>query len=199
MSNIIDARGLQCPEPVIKTKNALVEIGEGILTVLVDSIASRDNVSRFAISQGCTIDVKEIDGYYELQLVKGFSCSISEEKNVSKNLNNKLIFVSSDSIGEDKELGKMLMVGFISNIVEVDPKLLPSKIIFVNTGVKLTCLNYDTIESLKKLEELGVEIYSCGSCLLHFKIEDELKVGKIGNAFDTIVSLLEGESVINFC
>ncbi len=199
MSITVDAKGLQCPEPVIKTKNALEEINEGIITVLVDSIASRDNVERFAKSQGCTVEITEKDGYFQLQIVKGFTCSIPQNEDKKEVKSNKVVFVSSESIGEDKELGTMLMTGFIKNILEVGDNLLPSKIIFVNAGVKITCFNSDAVEALKKMEEKGVEIYSCGVCLQHFNIEDKLKVGKIGNAYDTTYSLLAGDSVINLC
>ncbi len=193
----VDARGLACPQPVIMTKNALSEIDEGILTVLVDSIASKENVKRFAESQGCTITVKEKGNIFEIEIVKGFTCAIplKEEKDSIKS--NKVVFVSSDSIGPDYELGKELMKGFLKTFLDLDRKDLPKKIIFVNKGVYITCFWEETIEHLKKLEEMGVEIYSCGACLNYFNIMEQLKVGKIGNAFDSVQSLMQGDSVIN--
>ena len=47
----IDARGLSCPEPVIRTKNALVS-GEKAYTVMVDNVTAKENVSRFALHRG---------------------------------------------------------------------------------------------------------------------------------------------------
>lgn len=47
----IDARGLSCPEPVIRTKNALAS-GEKKYTVMVDNVTAKENVSRFALHQG---------------------------------------------------------------------------------------------------------------------------------------------------
>ena len=44
----IDARGLSCPEPVIRTKNALAS-GEKAYTVMVDNVTAKENVSRFAL------------------------------------------------------------------------------------------------------------------------------------------------------
>ena len=40
----IDARGLSCPEPVIRTKNALAS-GEKAYTVMVDNVTAKENVS----------------------------------------------------------------------------------------------------------------------------------------------------------
>ena len=194
---IVDAKGLACPQPVIMTKNALSEIEEGVITVLVDSIASRENVKRFAESQGCTVEIKEKDGIFEIEIVKGYTCAIPQKEEEKETTSNKVVFVSSDSIGPDYELGKELMKGFLKTFLDLDKRDLPKKMIFVNKGVHITCFWEETIEHLKKLEEKGVEIYSCGACLNYFKITDELKVGKIGNAFDSVQSLMQGESVIN--
>ena len=40
----IDARGLECPRPVILTKKALEETDE--VSILVDNLAARENVKR---------------------------------------------------------------------------------------------------------------------------------------------------------
>ena len=65
----IDARGLSCPEPVIRTKNALAS-GEKAYTVMVDNITARENVSRFALHQGYQVSVKEEGEDFVLTLEK---------------------------------------------------------------------------------------------------------------------------------
>jgi TusA-related sulfurtransferase len=59
MSIEIDVRGFGCPQPVISTKKALEEMEEGVITIIVDNPAARDNVRRFAESQGCSVDVEK--------------------------------------------------------------------------------------------------------------------------------------------
>lgn len=67
----VDARGLACPEPVILTKNALSEIGQGDVIVLVDSEVARENVARMAKHEGCTVSITEHGKRsFELQLTK---------------------------------------------------------------------------------------------------------------------------------
>ena len=68
----VDARGLSCPMPVIKTKNALDNVGsgEGIL-VIVDDATARDNVTRLARSKKCTISEEVKGDEYHLTLTKG--------------------------------------------------------------------------------------------------------------------------------
>jgi tRNA 2-thiouridine synthesizing protein A len=55
MSNIVDARGLSCPQPVIMTVNAIKEAGKGELTVLVDTDTAKENVSRAVNAQGWSV------------------------------------------------------------------------------------------------------------------------------------------------
>ena len=62
----IDARGLSCPEPVIRTKNALASA----YTVMVDNVTAKENVSRFALHQGYKVSVKEDGEDFVLTLEK---------------------------------------------------------------------------------------------------------------------------------
>jgi tRNA 2-thiouridine synthesizing protein A len=66
----VDARGLSCPLPVIKTKKALEETPEKQVTVIVDNATARDNVTRLAKSKKCTVSVEQKSGDYYLTLVK---------------------------------------------------------------------------------------------------------------------------------
>ena len=55
--DIVDARGLLCPEPVVLTQRA-VKDGAKQVTVLVDAEAAKENVTRFAISRGYSVSVE---------------------------------------------------------------------------------------------------------------------------------------------
>lgn len=67
----IDARGLSCPEPVIRTRKALEDLnkGEG-LEVLVETVTSRENVLRTVKSLGCTATAEEIADGFRLLIKK---------------------------------------------------------------------------------------------------------------------------------
>jgi TusA-related sulfurtransferase len=62
MSAIVDATGLSCPQPVILTMNEIKKIGKGEITVLVDTVTSRENVSRAAVAQGWILKSVEEEG-----------------------------------------------------------------------------------------------------------------------------------------
>jgi TusA-related sulfurtransferase len=69
MKNILDARGLSCPEPVIMIRKAMLS-GENEYTILVDNPASRENVTRYAEHQGYKVDVREAGGEYTLSITR---------------------------------------------------------------------------------------------------------------------------------
>lgn len=66
---IVDARGLLCPEPVVRTQRA-VKDGLDELTVLVDAQAAKENVTRFAESRGYTVLVQQEGLDYTLSLCR---------------------------------------------------------------------------------------------------------------------------------
>ncbi len=66
---IIDAKGLACPEPVILTKKALKD-KPNELTVIVDNIAAKENVTRFAEAMKYKVSIKNDGNSFTLELVK---------------------------------------------------------------------------------------------------------------------------------
>jgi selenium metabolism protein YedF len=192
----IDCTNLPCPEPVIKTKKTLDSLADdSTLEVIVNSKSSKENITRFAKNAGYTTSDEVLDdGTTKITIVKGYTCSIATNENNSGFL-NKTLFLKDDTIG-DYELGSKLMIGFLKSILEL-PKL-PKNIICVNKAVFLTTAPADSevITIMKTFEENGVQIYSCGVCLDFYKKENELKVGVIGNAFDTVEMLLNSEGTV---
>ena len=89
------------------------------------------------------------------------------------------------------ELGEVLIKGYIYTLTETKPY--PKHIVFINSGVKLTTRNEATIENLKILEEAGVEILSCGTCLDYYNLKDDLQVGSVTNMY-TIVDITNNSS-----
>jgi len=199
MEQVIDAKGKACPQPVLMTKKALESMTEGTLTVVVDSAISKDNVVRFATSQGCETRVEEREGVFYIEVAKGKqeshsgSDEISLKKGESKE--NVTIYVHSDTMGRgDDTLGAILIKGFLKTLKDVDPK--PRRMIFVNRGIFLTTEGSEVIETLKELEAMGVEILSCGTCLDFFHRKDASNVGIASNMFDITSALMQADKVV---
>jgi tRNA 2-thiouridine synthesizing protein A len=67
----VDVRGFSCPIPVVKTKKAMEDNPKDVLTVLVETEVSKENVSRLAQSRGYSVGEEEISGEYRLTLTPG--------------------------------------------------------------------------------------------------------------------------------
>jgi TusA-related sulfurtransferase len=62
MTVTVDARGLSCPQPVLMTLSEIKSGSDNEIVVLVDTDTSKENVSRAAVSRGCTVGNVEPDG-----------------------------------------------------------------------------------------------------------------------------------------
>jgi selenium metabolism protein YedF len=185
----IDARGLPCPQPVIKTKKALEEIEAGQVTILVDSPESRENVRRFAQSQGCQVVVREEGGTIFLDITKGISCEVGPKQS------GDVVLIASDRLGiGDDRLGEILMKAFLNTLWDYAPK--PAKLLFINNGVWLTTEGSEVLETLKLLEKEGVQVFSCGTCLEYYNLKEKLRVGAVSNMYATVDALLSATKVI---
>ncbi|MFB0507184.1 MAG: sulfurtransferase-like selenium metabolism protein YedF [Thermodesulfobacteriota bacterium] len=199
MSKTIDARGKACPRPVVMTKHVLESLGEGVVTTIVDNPTARDNVERFAMSQGCTVSARQKGDDYYLDILKGNPSEARVEPRENERARTSkpkvVVYVNSDLMGTgEEELGKILMRAFFKTLKDVSPK--PEKVIFINSGVKLTTEGSDTIESIRELEAMNIAVLSCGTCLDYYRLKDKLEVGLVTNMFDIASSLMEADRVI---
>jgi len=194
---VVDCRGLACPIPVLKTKEALEKIEEGTITVIVDNKASKENVKRFAQKVGCSVEVEEKDGLYYLTITKGKGqTEVQGEQKGEKREKEVTVLVASSYVGEEEELGKILMKGFLKTFLNASPK--PTKLILINAGVKLACQGSDPeiLEALKELQESGTEVICCGTCLEYYGLLDKLQVGAPSNAYDVVQALTNSDLVV---
>jgi len=109
-------------------------------------------------------------------------------------MSHKVFLVQSDGLGRgDEQLGSMLMTNFLRLLGESEDK--PGTIIFWNAGVRLACEGSPVLNRLKLLEEHGVELLACTTCLEHFELTDKLAVGKPTNMMKSIQFMLSSEVV----
>jgi selenium metabolism protein YedF len=185
----VDARDMPCPEPVVRTKKALESIEKGRVVVLVNSPVSCQNVQRFARSQGCDAKVSEKDGVFTIEINKVRQAAEKEEARAV------VLMIASDRLGSgDDELGEALITAFVNTLPEAKPK--PAKMLFINRGVMLTTEGSTVLDTLLQLEQEGVQIFSCGTCLNHYQLKEKLKVGQVTNMYDTVDTLLTAEKVV---
>ena len=107
-----------------------------------------------------------------------------------------MVMVTSNTIGHgDDELGKKLMVSFLKTLKEMGQELW--RLVFLNSGVKLTISGSDVLEDLKDLEKSGVHILVCGTCLTHFNLLEKKQAGETTNMLDIVTAMQLADKVIN--
>ncbi|MGQ9667738.1 MAG: sulfurtransferase TusA family protein [Anaerolineae bacterium] len=67
MTEVVDARGLSCPQPVILTKRAM-DKGHFPIEVWVDTVTSRENVRRLAEKAGLRVQIQQEGDIFRLLL-----------------------------------------------------------------------------------------------------------------------------------
>jgi selenium metabolism protein YedF len=212
---LIDARGQGCPKPVMMVDEALSGMKEGIVEVLVDNEESSLNVEGYARQNGLFSETLRVGKDWKVKIVKGYGSNANAECGLriadlgdKKQLQNEseilhaepgdkkqlLLIISTDALGKDEELGKKLVKGFFDTMKVT--KQLPHTIFFLNAGVKLTTVNDETVGVLKEIEAMGVEMYSCGTCLKHYDLESMLKVGHRGTTNHIVEGMQDFDKVV---
>jgi selenium metabolism protein YedF len=109
-------------------------------------------------------------------------------------LKQKVFLIQSEGLGRgDDQLGSMLMTNFLRLLGENEDK--PGSMVFWNAGVRLLCEGPPVLNRLKLLEEQGVELLACTTCLEHFELTDKLAVGKPTNMMKSIQSMLSSDII----
>ncbi|MGP1485709.1 MAG: sulfurtransferase-like selenium metabolism protein YedF [Campylobacter sp.] len=194
----IDCRNLACPEPVIRTKKALDGLKKGEnLEILVNSVAPKENISRFLKSQNLdfsmvqngnetTITTVKGDGALEISNFDEFVCDVAPKS-------QKVLYLNDEKAGSG-EVGMALMSKFIGAILQIQNK--PEYVICVNNAVRMTTNRaHVSYGALKQLENAGVKILSCGSCLEAYKLVSDLSIGEMSNAYEIIEILSTHEQI----
>lgn len=191
-TQVIDARGMACPIPVVNTKKILDAMPEGSVTTIVDNDAAMENLLTLAKGMGCEVDVQRKGSEYYIHITKKETGLDTEEHATG----NTVILVSAAEMGRGSaELGAILMKSFMFALVEGES--LPGSILFINSGVNLTCENSPVLEHLMNLEKRGVEILSCGTCLDYFKLKEKLCVGQITNMYTILEKMNKSDKIIS--
>lgn len=190
----VDAIGDKCPVPVIKTKNALKDIQEGILEVLVDNPISMENVEKMCIEKKLAYSVVKDGEIYKISITKtNEKVEATEEK--KEDSNGTVVVIEADEMGKgDSRLGKTLMKAFVYTLTELET--LPETIILYNRGVFLAAEGSESVEDLEKLVSMGVNIVSCGACVNFYELTEKIKVGTITNMYNILNLQMKSKRII---
>lgn len=187
----INAIGLACPKPVMKTKEE-TDSGTSEIRVRVDNEIAASNVTRFLEGKGFM--VKRAGAVPDIAVEgrkdqNGTEQSETQAPAAPKNGSWALLLLS-DKIGAASDgLGDALMKAFLGTVAQSEN--LPCAIALMNEGVKMALSDRSTFDTLSDLVCKGVPLLICGTCVKHFGITDDIKIGVISNMFeitDTVFS-----------
>ena len=201
----VNALGDACPIPVVKTKNAIRELGSsGVVEVSVDNEIAVQNLNKMAKQKNYEFSYEKKSDTEYIVTIGINSDSKTDTNTVSKisgtqkdeiSLKETVVVIDSDKMGDgDEEFSKTLLKGFIYALSSHD--IPPAKIIFYNTGVKMTTQGSESIEDLKVLANAGAKIYSCGACLNNYGLTEKLLIGEVTNMYDIAGYLLNADLVV---
>ena len=195
----VDCRGLQCPEPLIRTRDALKAApGASAVTVLVDNPTSLENVRKFLAKSGFTCQVSQEGTVHRVVGARAHEAPLAEPEEqcgAPQPAGAKaLVLITTETLGRgDDELGARLMKNFLGTLPELRGLW---RVVLLNGGVKLAAQPGDALENLKKLASAGVSILVCGTCLGHYGLLEAKQVGETSNMLDIVTSLDLADKVI---
>ena len=200
----LDERGKACPLPVVEAKRALeaASLGE-TAEILVDNEIAVQNLRKLADHKNWSfwMEQRGTEEYAVRIAGKGTEGGVSEKTRqeslcrAEKIRRGLVAVISSGTMGHgDQRLGELLMRSFLFALTQQDT--LPETVLLYNGGAFLSCEDSPALEDLKKLEAMGTEILTCGTCLDFYGLKDKLKVGGISNMYEIAEKQCSAEVVI---
>ncbi|MBR0373953.1 MAG: sulfurtransferase-like selenium metabolism protein YedF [Mogibacterium sp.] len=189
----LDAGGKACPIPVIMAKKEL-DAGAADVEIIVDGQTQIDNLTRLGNTYGRPVTVEPCGEKFLVKFADGDG-TIPEAAH-GYNEGSYAVFFNKARVGTGSdELGQNLAKMAIYTLSESDK--IPSYILFMNDGVKLTTgIEPQIVDNLNTLIAKGTKVLVCGTCLNYFGIKDDCKVGTVSNMYDILSAMQEVSKVI---
>ena len=204
MMKKVDARGEQCPIPVVRTKEAIADLQgkAGSIEVLVDNEIAVQNLMKMAKQKGYGICSEQLGQDFRVVFTLSGGAAQGEAAEPAADTcdlavpsGDVLVVISSDCMGTgDEVLGKTLLKGFIFALSKGD--ILPKKILFYNRGAFMTTEGSESIADLQSLAQQGTEICTCGTCLNHYGLADKLAVGSVTNMYEIASAMMQAGKIV---
>ncbi len=198
----VNAMGDTCPIPVVKTKNAIRDLGgSGVVETLVDNEIAVQNLTKMANQKGYGVRSEKLgEGSFRVVMTVGEGAEVPAGNEETPCLmpapkKNTLVVIDSIQMGSgSEELGRALMKSFIYALGQQEE--LPATILFYNGGAPLTCEGSPALEDLQSLQAQGVEILTCGTCLNFYGLTEKLRVGEVTNMYVIVEKMTQASLIV---
>ena len=105
-----------------------------------------------------------------------------------------VVMVNGPYMGRgNQELGEKILKSFFSKLSFWK---VAKKVIFYNEGVKLVVEGSPFLAELKLLEEGGVELLACGTCVDYFELGEKIRAGRVSSMDEIVDTISKADKVV---
>jgi selenium metabolism protein YedF len=188
--------GLVCPQPVLECRKFLEREQVQSFVAYVDNEAACANVRRFLEQREFHTTMEKEGELWRIFATAKENARQSDACSPPQEAGKKiLVFITTENLGiGDDGLGAKLMASFLATLPEMGDALW--RVILLNGGVKLAATPGDALQALRTLEQSGITVLVCGTCLAHYGLNAAKAVGETSNMLDIVTSLSLADLVI---
>ena len=106
-----------------------------------------------------------------------------------------VVILHADTLGRgDEALGAKLLGSYLRTLVALEER--PGALILYNGAVRLLAPESPHLEALRALDDAGVDLLACVTCLEHFALTERLVLGRVSNMREIVQRSLAAARVI---
>lgn len=222
-ADVVDLRGLACPEPVLRTKKLVDDPRFESVRALVDDEINLQNLERLAASLNLKFSFEEKGESFLVTISRLNASSHSKAKGAKgsekRNHHHRqpaaiqkdalalsagkktsdvstVIFLNKDVFGEgDRDFSQNLLNVFLQSVLQSGHK--PKAILMANSGVKLLAEDSPFRRVLEDFQKQGTEVLACGLCVEFYGLQKSVAKNQITNMLAICQYLFESDRVIS--
>ena len=107
-----------------------------------------------------------------------------------------VLLITRNGMGDAEPALQQKLMGIYLKLL-VENHILPAAICFYTNGVRLAVEGSPVLEQLKALENQGVRLILCSTCLNSFNLMDQVQVGILGGMGDILEAQRQAGKVIS--
>ena len=106
-----------------------------------------------------------------------------------------VILVTNNGMGKGPQDLQLTLIGKYLELLDLQNDL-PTAICFYTEGVRLVTEGSPVLEKLRTLEEKGVRLIVCSTCLNYFSLTEKIQIGIVGGMGDILAAQWQAGKVI---
>ena len=110
-------------------------------------------------------------------------------------MRDTVILLTNNGMGNGPQDLRLTLIGKYLEILDLQNDL-PAALCFYTEGVRLVTEGSPVIDKLRALEQKGVRLIVCSTCLNYFGLLEKIKIGIVGGMGDILAAQMQAGKVI---